>query len=389
MKKFAILSLILAGSISAFAQENRVETTTKTETVDVEYHKEYNSKLSTNWYIQAALGGSVFFGEDDSEMSFGDRIKPGFSLAVGRQFNPLLGGRLSFEGNRLVGWNDNKGGRYPNHLTDPRKEYLDKKGVYTDNGYDQDIRYYALAADFMLNLTNLLSEDKNSFKRWDLEAYLGVAALSTMERKGVDNVIALGGRFGISTTYNINQRFGINLDINSTITSSTIDGHTGESGDIDNICSARLGLKWRIGKQEYRATHAISNSSYDELNNYIVAVKTQRMEQGAPEEQIVVVPAEKDKIIIPYVVFEEGKETFNQELQMANIFNISELLKEKKDLQMDIVGNTRSTNAEIALKRANIVKDILVSRYSIDANRLTVKVQEMDDDSQTVHFVNK
>lgn len=389
MKKIAILSLILAGCIPTFAQEKRVETTTKTETVGLEYHTEHQSSLRANWYIQGSLGGSVLFGEDDVVMSFGDRIKPGFSLMFGNQFNPIVGGRFGIGGNRLIGWNDNNGGYYPNHDIDPRKIYLESKGVDTSNGYDQDIRYYFLNADLMINMTNLFSKDRKSFKRWDLETYIGIAILSTVERKGIDNINTFGGRFGISTTYNINERLGINFDINSTITGSSFDGHDGESSDAHAIGSAMLGLKWKIGKQGIKTTHAISTSAYDELDNYIVAVKTQRMEEGTPEEQVVIVPAGKDKILIPYVVFEDGKDTFNEELQMTNIFNIAEMLKEKKELQMDIVGNTNSTNTEIAEKRANIIKEILVKRYAIDANRLSVKIQDMGDDSQTVHFVNK
>ncbi len=389
MKKFAIISLLLAVSFSTYAQEKYVETTTKTETVSVDYKTLYKSSFFSNWYVQGAFGGTMLLGEDDSALSFGNRVKPGFSIAIGKQITPVFGIRVGVDGNRLLGWNSNIGGRYPNHYTDPRKEYLDNKGVDTSNGYDQDIKYYSLNADFMVDLINAFSKEKREFKKWDVEAYVGIAALSTIERKGIEKRTLFAGRGGISTTYNICKRVGINLDINGTITSATFDGQDNKGTDFDGLCSAKIGLKWRIGKQGFKTAHAISASQYAALSNYLAAVKTQQMDKAEPKEQIVVIPAEKDNILVPYVVFYDGKETFNQELQMVNISNIAKMLKENAEYKMEIVGNTNSTKAEIAEKRANKVKEILINRYSINGERLTVTTQDMGEDSQTVHFINR
>lgn len=389
MKKFAILSLLLAVSFSTYAQEIRVEKTTKNETVTVDYKTQYKSSFFDNWYVQGAFGGAMLLGEDDSALSFGDRVKPGFSIALGKQITPVFGIRVSVDGNRLLGWNDNKGGRYPNHDIDPRKEYLNSKGVDTSNGYDQDIKYYSLNADFMIDLVNAFSKEKRAFKKWDVEAYVGLAAVSTIERKGIEDRTLFAGRGGVVTTYNISKRFGINFDLSGIITSATFDGHDNEETDFDGICAAKIGLKWRIGKQGFRTAHVISASQYAALSNYLAAVKTEQMEKGKPQEQIVVLPAEKDNVLVPYVVFYDGKDTFNQELQMVNISNMAKMLNENPAYKMDIVGNTHSTKEDIALSRANKVKDILISRYAIAADRLNVKTEDMGDDSQTVHFVNK
>lgn len=389
MKKFAILSLLLAVSFSTYAQEKRVERTTKNETVTVDYKTQYKSSFFDNWYVQGAFGGAMLLGEDDSALSFGDRVKPGFSIALGKQITPVFGVRVSVDGNRLLGWNDNKGGRYPNHDSDPRKDYLNSNGVDTKNGYDQDIKYYSLNADFMIDLVNAFSKEKRAFKKWDVEAYVGLAAVSTIERKGIEDRTLFAGRGGVVTTYNISKRFGINFDLSGIITSATFDGHDKEESDFDGICAAKVGLKWRIGKQGFRTAHAISASQYAALSNYLAAVKTEQMEKGKPQEQIVVLPAEKDNVLVPYVVFYDGKDTFNQELQMVNISNMAKMLNENPAYKMDIVGNTHSTKEDIALSRANKVKDILISRYAIAADRLNVLTQDMGDDSQTVHFVNK
>ncbi len=389
MKKFVILSLLLAVSFSTYAQQIRVKKTTKTESVNVDYKTRYKASFFDNWYVQGSFGGAMLFGEDDSALSFGDRVRPGFSFAAGKQFTPIFGVRIGVEGNRLRGWNDNNGGNYPNHDTDPRKEYLDKLGVNTANGYDQDIKYYSLNADFMVDITNIFANDKQEFKRWNAEIYAGISAISTIERKGIEDRTLFAGRVGASATYNINKRLGINLDLGTTATSATFDGHDNEGSEVDYICTAKLGLKWKIGKQGFKTVHVISARQYAELNNYLAAVKTEQMEKGCPQEQVVVIPADKDKVLVPYVVFHDGKETFNQELQMVNISNMAKMLNENPDSRIDIVGNTYSTSTKMALNRANKVKEILIDRYSISADRLTVKTEDMGDDSQTVHFINK
>ena len=389
MKKFVILSLILAVSFSTYAQQKRVEKTTKTETVNVDYKTRYKASFFDNWYIQGAFGGAMLLGEDDSALSFGDRVKHNFSVTLGKQFTPIFGVRVGVEGNRLLGWNDNEGGSYPNHSNDPRKEYLDKMGVNTANGYDQDIKYYSLNADFMVDITNIFADDKEEFKRWNAEIYAGISAISTIERKGIEDRTLFAGRVGALATYNINKRIGINFELGTTATSATFDGHDNEGSEIDYICTAKLGLKWKIGKQGFKTVHVISASQYAELNNYLAAVKTEQMEKGTPQEQVVVIPADKDKVVVPYVVFHDGKETFNQELQMVNISNMAKMLNENPGYQMDIVGNTYSTSTKMALNHANVVKDILINRYSINADRLTVKTADMGEDSQTVYFINK
>ena len=389
MKKLTILSLLLAVGFSAFAQEKRVETTQKTENMSVDYKTQYKSSFFDNIYVQGSFGGAVLMGEEDTHLSFKDRIKHGFAIAIGKQLTPTFGVRISVDGNRLKGWNSGLYGKYPNHTYDLRKAYLNSLGVDTRGGYLQDIKYYSLGADFMVDLINLFSDEKKTDKALDVEFYVGATALTVVDRNGIEGRTLFGARGGLSTTYNITKRIGINLDINATATSSTFDGHTGMATDFDGILTGKVGLRWKIGKQGFKTTHAISAEQYAALSNSIAMVKTEQMEKGKPEEKIVIIPAEKNTILIPYVVFHDGKATFNQELQMVNISNVAKLMQANPEFTMEIIGNTNATKAEIAEKRANAVKDILVNRYSINADKLVVKTQDMGENSQTVHFVNK
>ena len=389
MKKISILAFMAAIALGASAQEARVETTTKTDNLNVEYKTTYKSPLLSNLYIQGALTGTVLMAEDDSKLSFGDRLRPGFYFAFGKKITPLLGARVGIEGNSLRGWNDNKGGHYPNGLTCPRKEYLESMGVDTSNGYEQDIRYYSYNADLMFDLYNALTGNRECNNDIEVECYVGVAALQKLERKGVDGNTFLAGRVGANVTYDISKYFDLFFDLGATLVTSEFDGHIEGDHSIDFITSAKVGFRWNISQRGFKTSYAISSSQYAALSNYLAMVKTKQMEQGEPEEKVVVLPAEKDNLLIPYVVFHDGKDTFNKELQMVNISNAAKFINEHPEYVMEIVGNTNSTKPEIAESRANIVKEILVSRYAVDATKLVVKTCDMGESGQTVHFVNK
>lgn len=389
MKKITILAFMLAIALGAHAQNARVETNTKMDNLNVEYKTKYTSPITNNLFIQGAFAGSLLMGEDDSNLSFGERLRPGFYFSFGKKFTPLFGARLGFEGNSLKGWNDNDGGEYPNHNSCPRKEYLNSKGVDTSNGYEQDIRYSSFNIDLMFDLTNAITGNRGCDNDLEVELYAGLAALTTRERKGVDGNTFIAGRAGINATYDISKYFDLFIDLGTTLVGSEFDGHIEGHRSIDFITSAKVGFRWNISQRGFKTEYAISSSQYAALSNYLAMVKTKQMEKGEPEEKIVVLPAEKDNLLIPYVVFHDGKDTFNKELQMVNISNAAKLMNEHPEYIMEIVGNTNNTKAEIAESRANKVKEILVSRYSIDATKLVVKTMDMGEAGQTVHFVNK
>ena len=388
MKKIAILSLLCVAATATYAQEKRVETRTEVDNIGVEYKTKYVSAPNSNLYIQGSFGGTMLFGEDDSKLSFGERLRPSFSIVFGKKITPLLGARIGLEGNSLRGWNGNNGGSYPNHQSDPRKDYLDSKGVDTSNGYEQDYRYFSVNADVMLDLLNAFEGKKRNDRKWELDAYGGIGILTTLERKGVDNKTSFAGRVGLATTYNVTDRIGINLDLGTAITGAEFDGHVGKGETFDFVNTVKVGVKWRFGKQGFKTVYSISSEQYAALSNYMSTVSTEQMEKGEPEEKVVVIAA-KDKLLIPYVVFHEGKATFNEELQMVNISNAAKIINENPDCTMEVIGNTNSTTKEIAEQRANAVKEILVKRYSIAPERIVVKAEDMNEDNQTVHFITK
>ena len=171
MKRIAILILLAVwcGLSASYAQDENIRTevskTIKLDTVEVDYKTRYTSSFVDNFFIEADFAGRMLMGSDDSGLSFGKRMRPGFSVTVGKWFHPDFAVRLNFGGNSLRGWSSGATGIYNVNNDwvegyDPVEEYWKAQGVDTRNGYKQDMKYYELNADFLFDLYNVFHSAK-------------------------------------------------------------------------------------------------------------------------------------------------------------------------------------------------------------------------------------
>lgn len=96
MKKILALAVLALGctTVKLHAQQQEIERTVRMDTLKVDYKTRYTAPFWSNFYIEADFAGRMLMGEDDSQLSFGKRLKPGFSLTVGKWFHPDFGVRL-------------------------------------------------------------------------------------------------------------------------------------------------------------------------------------------------------------------------------------------------------------------------------------------------------
>lgn len=396
MRKIIITTIVLLVTLGIQAQ--RIETVTRFDTLDVDYKTKYTSSFFDNIYLQGAFAGRVLNGEEDSHASFfKERLQPGFQIAVGKKLYPTFGVRFSFGGARLNGWNTGQQGLYQgtSHwteaLTDPLKQYYESQGISTANGYLQKLKYFEFNGDFMVDLLNVFRKNYRFDNPWGLDAYLGVAWVHLTKWHAMPVNDKMAFRIGAIGTYNITDRLGVNLEANIALTDATFDGEIGKGMQFNNYVSAFVGLTYRIGRQGFRVVRLISPESYAALNNRVSLIRSQV--DAVPEEIIRVTDQVTEiSLLIPSVVFESGKDTFNEELQMVNIFKVAKFMEENKDQDVTIIGNAVGNDQSLARKRAQIVKDILVNRYAIAPNRLTVTVQDVNNafkvtgDANSVNF---
>lgn len=384
MKKIVatIMIAVLGGFSGLQAQNKEVDKTVKMDTIHVDYKTRYTAPFWSNFYIEADFAGRMLMGADDASLSFGDRLKPGFSVTVGKWFHPDFAVRLNFAGSRLKGWNSGPTGIYAQNDdwvegVDPVQEYWNSQGVDTKNGYRQDIKYYELNADFLFDLYNVFTSNKRLDRKWTAQGYVGIGMLRAAKYHGMEDNVKVGLRLGLIGNYNITDRLGAHITIGGEITDANFTGELGKGDKFAGILSGTVGLSYRIGRQGYKVVRLVPQEQLAALNNAVTLI---RSEQTVPGDTIEVAKERMaiGSLLIPSVVFYPEKNDFNEELQMVNIFRIARYMMRYKDTKIAIVGNTVGANNRLARHRAEKVRDILVNKYGIFPQRMEIRTYDVN-----------
>ncbi|MDM8306090.1 hypothetical protein [Phocaeicola salanitronis] len=383
MKKIiATIIIAIGGGFSVVqAQTQEVDRTVKEDTIWVDYKTRYTSSFWDNFYVEADFAGRMLMGAEDTHLSFGSRLKPGFGITVGKWFHPDFGVRLNFGGARLKGWNSGPTGIYAYddgwvEGFDPVQEYWKGQGVDTQNGYRQDIKYYELNADFLFDLYNVFTSHNRLNRKWTAQGYVGVGMLRAAKYHGMEDNVKVGLRVGLIGNYHITDRLGLHLSVGSEITDANFTGELGKGNKFSGILSGTIGLSYRIGRQGYRVVRLVPQRQLAALNNAISLIRTEQTVSG--DTIVMKERMATGSLLIPSVVFYPGKNEFNEELQMVNIFRIARYMMRYKDAKIAIVGNTGGTDSRLARRRAEKVRDLLVNKYGIFPQRMEIRTYDVN-----------
>ena len=383
MKKIiAAIIIAIGGGFSVVqAQTQEVDRTVKEDTIWVDYKTRYTSSFWDNFYVEADFAGRMLMGAEDTHLSFGSRLKPGFGITVGKWFHPDFGVRLNFGGARLKGWNSGPTGIYAYddgwvEGFDPVQEYWKGQGVDTRNGYRQDIKYYELNADFLFDLYNVFTSRNRLNRRWTAQGYVGVGMLRAAKYHGMEDNVKVGLRVGLIGNYHITDRLGLHLSVGSEITDANFTGELGKGNKFSGILSGTVGLSYRIGHQGYKVVRLVPQRQLAALNNAISLIRTEQTVSG--DTIVMKERMATGSLLIPSVVFYPGKNEFNEELQMVNIFRIARYMMRYKDTKIAIVGNTGGTDSRLARRRAEKVRDVLVNKYGIFPQRMEIRTYDVN-----------
>ena len=252
MRKIFFLSLGLALSSGAQAKEchHMADTTTIVRRLSADemlrplkpaYMKGtlVASPWTDNWFIQAAGGTTAFLGTPLGCNDLFGRMKPAFSVSLGKWLTPSVGGRLNYGGMQI---ND------------------------CDN-QSQDYQY--LRADFMWNaLGNLYKDDVHSLTRWSVIPYVGVGMLHNKDNGHKPFAIS----YGIQGQYHLSRRIAVTAEIGNMTTMQDFDGNGNAHRFGDHLLSASLGLSVHIGKSGWK--RAIDARPYIAQNEWLSAYAT-------------------------------------------------------------------------------------------------------------------
>ena len=354
MKKLGLLFAAAAMAVSVNAQ-----TVTESKTFD-------------NWYIGINGGAQV----KTTNEAWMKNLNTNAGLRIGRWFTPVFG--LAAEGN--VYFNDHCSHFMPQSKTVARYMNVGLIGTVNLNnwfaGYKGEPRLFEVMPVFGFGWGHTFGTEANDGK--ELNALTSKAGIDFAFNLGKNKAWqvyvepsmnwALNGYGYEGVEYNINKSaFQLNAGViykfkNSNGTHNFTIAQLRDQNEID-------GLNSQI------------NSLRGDLNNKDAQISAKDKEIADLKNQLAnqpkyVKPATATNLQ-PTVLFRQGKAVVDKS-QMPNIELIAQYMKNHSDAKVEIKGyaspeGNKEFNQALSQKRADAVKDVLVKKYKISADRLTAK----------------
>ena len=187
---------------------------------------------SGNWFVSITGGATAFLGTPlGCEDLFG-RLKPSYSLALGKWFTPSVGARVNYSGLQF------KDGRLSTH------------------------EYHHVHADLMWNLLGNRYAKQDEV-RWGLSPYAGLGLLHNADNG--HNPLAIS--YGIQGQYRISRRVSVLMELSGTTTFQDFDGYGKANRLGDHMLSLTAGFSFSIGKVGWK--RAVDHRPYERRNEWL------------------------------------------------------------------------------------------------------------------------
>ena len=325
------------------------------------------SKNFDNWYIGVNGGANVpaaTFKFDDMNFQAG--------LRVGRWFTPVVG--LAVEGQVFMG---NKGGLEFNTKTFPKVTNLGFLGTLNFNnwfgGYtgtarpfeiigvvgagwmrDWNVKDNCMSSKVGIDFTYNFGSDKQ------FQLYLEPALIYNIADASFDRVCYNINRALFTASLGLNYKFG-----NSNGTHNFKIAELRDQAEIDGLNAQINGLR----------ADANSRDSQIAANAKVIADLKAKLAECEARPAEVVQP--KSNILQPTVIFRQGKSTIDA-AQYASVEIIANYMKNHPAAKLTVTGyasteGTAELNQKLSEDRAAAVKNALVKKYKIAADRIATE----------------
>lgn len=325
----------------------------------------------SNWFVQANLVGTAFWGNQEVQNNFsksplkGFRNNLGFSVAIGKWFTPGIGLRTKFNGF----WG---------------------RTVISEDKKINASKYWTLNEQVLFNLSNMIV-GYNPDRLWDFIPYASVG----VNRNMTYNRYAAVWGIGILNEFKISRKVAINLDVNYNLGMSRMDGfdgrlpHTkaynsrslkGIIANHDRNLNVEVGLTYNLGKATWDAVPDVEaikamygaqidalNASLADANAENARLKDQIKNHKCPEVgggQTVTV---KEIVSAPVsVFFNIGKSKIASQKDLQNLQAVADAAK-ANNAKIAVTGyadsktGSANLNQSLSQKRAEAVADALVN----------------------------
>ena len=316
MKKVLLFLLLIGLSVGVMAQAE----------VSGEKHSVATNSFWANWFVQANVVGSSFWGSQEqqsfkfSKMTKDYRTNLGFSIALGKWFTPGLGLRTKFNGV----WG---------------------RSVISEDKSLNASKYWTLQEQALFNLSNMLM-GYNEQRVWNFIPYAGGGIGRNMSY----GCYALGFSVGLLNTFRISPKVAFNFDINYGSYEPSFDGFSA-GGDSklslkgrDRVINVELGLTYRLGKATWKSTpdidamQALSQSEIDALNAQLadLMAENERLGEELANAEQQAAPAPQEPVTITKVVaapvsvfFNLNKAVISSQRDLQNVAALVAVAKEQ------------------------------------------------------------
>lgn len=215
------------------------------------------AKGSGNWFVTVSGGANAFIGTPlGCEDLFG-RLKPTYSISVGKWLNPSVGTRINYNGMLFI------------------------------DGLLSEKRYHHIHADLMWNVFGKRFTKQENVP-WTLAPYIGAGIIH--HGNNGHNPFALS--YGIQGQYQISKRISVVMELSGMSTFQDFDGIGKMNRPGDNMLAITAGFSINIGKVGWE--RAIDGASCLRQNEKLVKSVNHLLE----ENRNYVITHEKDKNVI-------------------------------------------------------------------------------------------
>ena len=348
------------------------------------------SKLTDNWTL--GISGGVV--TPTVNHAFFGSMRPTVALEATKWITPVFG--IAAQGQ--TGFNyDKLGSMFPNSTFGVPVASKSKTAF--------DMAQAMLLGKF--NLSNLFGGYKGEPRFFEVEAYFGGGYSHFYKNGAADNGIGgLSSKAGMNFNFNLGEAKAWQINIKPAIT-YLLDGNHGAAHPVQynvnhSVVELTAGVTYKFlnsndshnftlvkeyDQAEVDGLNSKINSlrgQVDGLNSQVNSLKAQNAQlqnelNDCKNRKPTTVNNVVNRDLESYVTFDQGKSIINRS-QMPNVERVATYMKNHKDSKVVIKGyaspeGSAEINARLAKERAEAVKNQLIKKYKIAADRIEASGQ--------------
>lgn len=254
-------------------------------------------------------------------------------------------------------------------------------------------KYVGGEVDLLWNVTNYLCKyNENRF--YSFIPFVGIGAqynwdyTSDVNQGNLFDQKSLTLNAGIINNFRLSNRLSLAIELSGAVLNESMDKNIGGEWTYDILGQASASLVYKLGsKTDFSEAVLLDQGLIDDLNSQINKLRQENARLAAnqktgdcpPVVECPKCPEVKNNTFVSNVVFFRIGSANIDSNQQVSIYNTAKYLQDNSNAKVKIVGyadkktGTASFNEKLSEKRAKNVANVLINKYNIDSNRVTVE----------------